>query len=643
MKKIVSVFLSLCLSAVIMCSCSSPQMKNTEISAPESSSSKISEVSDGEQSSELSEDIGSVSQDSDTQSSTTSDTSKSESTVSKPESSSQNSSKPSDDATAKPSTSNNNNATTKPSTNNNNNTTTKPSTNNNNNTTTKPSTSNNNNATTKPSTNNNNNATTKPSTNNNNNATTKPSTNNNNNTTTKPAYNGNSVAEEKLYQSLFDINSKISIKIDISDSELLKLQQDYDKYKNKGSKSPIYRIASKVTFTINGKDYTIDDVGIRLKGNTSRTDFYNSSKGIYNMTHFRLSFDETFDNSKYYGSESKKWNDADRKARKKRTFATLNGLEIKWNRNYDQTYIREYYTSQMYRENGVLCAKNNISQMNISGDNMGVYIIYEPVDNNFIERNLPKEDWGGDLYKVGWTYNPADYTNNVTYGIEDEDNGKFYNFDLKTNKKTSKHEKLKNLLKVINSPSLTKTQFEKIVDKDYWIKFTAISYFVGNPDDMRNNYNNHYVYFLKSSGKAIFIPYDNDRTLGVTCGYNPTTTGMTTVSPFSTKAEGNRNLQVNPLYKKTVINNGFYISEYTSELKKIANSKWLTMSNFKPIYEIAKAHYNNVTTPDKNYDNADKSRLSFSLSGKYSSGETYNIAIDDYFERILKTFRKYVK
>lgn len=612
MKKIVSIFLVLCLSATVMCSCNNSG--GSEIISDSSTAvSETAEVSANEQSSEISEET-SVSDSADESSQNTVITGNSRE-------SSLNTSNPKVSSESSAATSSNVNAESSTRTNNTSNTANNSSISNSQ--TDKPSTSIN--QTSKPTTTT---QTDTPSAGNN--------TNTNSNSNTSSDWN-----EEEIYQALFDINSKISIEIDISDAELLKLQQDYDKYENRNSKSPIYRIADKVTFTIDGKKYEVDDVGVRLKGNTSRTDFYSSSSGMYNMTHLRLSFDETFDDSSYYGSQARQWNDADRKERKKRTFATLNGLEIKWNRNYDQTYIREYYTSQMYRQNGILCARNNLSQMNISGDNMGVYIIYEPVDNNFIERNLPEKDWGGDLYKAAWTNNPADYTRNVSYGIEDEDKSRFYNFDLKTNKKTSAHQQLKNLLKVINKSNLTQTEFENVVDEDYWVKFAAISYFVGNPDDLRNNYNNHYVYFLKSSGKAIFIPYDNDRTLGVTYGYNPTGNGMTAVSPFSTQAEGNRSSQKNPLYTKTILYNGFYTDEYKAELSKIANSKWLTMNNFKTIYETAKSHYNNCTTPDKNYNNVEKSRLSFSLDGKYTSGEDYNISADDYFSRILKTYNKY--
>ena len=77
--------------------------------------------------------------------------------------------------------------------------------------------------------------------------------------------------EESIYQQLFDINNKIEVELDVSRETLEQLQKDYETYEQKGSKSPVYREADlKVTITTE-KDsvtYAIDNVGIRMKGNT---------------------------------------------------------------------------------------------------------------------------------------------------------------------------------------------------------------------------------------------------------------------------------------------------------------------------------------------------------------------------------------
>lgn len=451
--------------------------------------------------------------------------------------------------------------------------------------------------------------------------------------------------EEQIFEQLFDIQNKVEINLDISKAELLKLQKDYEKYDAMGSKSPIYRMGDMyVTITTSTTKYTyvIEQVGIRMKGNTTRNDFYDSSRGIYNMIHYKIDFQETFTDEVYYGSDAIDWTgkDAEKKARKNRTFATLEKFEMKWNSNYDNTYIREYYTYEMYRANGVLAPHTNIASTDVSGTHLGVYKIYEPIDKIFINKNLPEEEQGGDLYKCGWTMRGADFTSGCSIGIEDEDAKLFYNYDLKTNKKTSENTALKNLLSVMNSGSMTREKFESVVDVDNFMLFAACSYFSGNPDDLRNNYNNYYVYFLPSNGKAVLIPYDLDRTMGVTDGYNPSGNGMTAVSPFSNYAQGTGQEQKCPLYKYSVTRSyGLYKDEFSLALVKVANSGWMSNDTFNKYYTIAQNHYANNVKPSKDLENVEEDRCFFSLTETAPvNSSDRNMSFSDFSSKILQKY-----
>lgn len=453
--------------------------------------------------------------------------------------------------------------------------------------------------------------------------------------------------QEQIYTQLFDINNKVEIDIDISDSELAKMQADYDKYSDMGSKSPIYRKASvniKITTTKDSYTYHIDEVGIRMKGNTSRTSFYSDNEGKYNLIHFKLDFQETFDDEYYYKSNAKDWgsDETGRDARKDRTFATLEKIDVKWNRNDDTTYIREYYAYETYRANGVLAPHTNIASVDLGGVHEGVFIFYEPIDKIFIEKYVDEANQGGDLYKCGWTYNGANFLSDCSIGIEDEDKAKFYNYDLKTNKKTSQNIQLKNLISVLNSGDLDKSTIEGVVDMDNFLKYEAVSYFVGNPDDMRNNYNNYYIYFLKSTGKVIFIPYDMDRCFGVTKGYNPNGNGMSDVNPFSKNAAGANTRQSNPLYIYTVDEGGYFVSEFADVLKKVSASEWFTSSKFDTIYNIAYNNYKNDTKPDREFYNAGGYRFSFNngYTGSLNGGD--NASFDEYIIVKMKSYNKYI-
>lgn len=449
--------------------------------------------------------------------------------------------------------------------------------------------------------------------------------------------------ENELYEQLFDINNPVSIQIKISDEELDKIQEDYEKYDRKNSKSPIYRMAEKVVISIGDEVYEIEEVGIRLKGNTSRVPVYDEETGEPNLSHYRLSFNETFDNEEYYGEDAKVWNsEEERQARKDRRFATLKGMEVKWNRCYDDSHIREIYANDMFRDMGVLSQHVNLCSLGINGENYGVVNIYEPVDKIFIERNLPESEQGGDLYKCGWTFKPVNYIkSSVTYGIEDKAAGKFYNYDLKTNEKDSDYSTLINMLDVLNKNDVSKEDLESIMDTDYLVKFLAVSYFVGNPDDIRNNYNNHYLYFLKDSGKAIFIPYDNDRCLGMTYDWNPEGAGMTDVSPYSEYCESTSRSQVNPVITKTILGDDAYFKDaYADALKKVAESDWLTDAKFNEYYETAKQNYESVVVPSIEFANADNDMFKFSLEGKFTSGDDANMSFSEYAKRILEAYKE---
>lgn len=455
-------------------------------------------------------------------------------------------------------------------------------------------------------------------------------------------------SEEQLYLQLFDPNNRVEVELDMAEAELQKLQDDYDRYREMGSKSPIYRKANVLITITNSQDttvYRVSEVGVRMKGNTSRTDFYNAEEGIYNYIHLRLDFQETFEDEGYYGSQRNIWNDeAQLKARKDRTFATLEKLELRWNKNMDATYIREDYAYEIYRSEGILAPNCTLSVFTWNGDRMGLYVLEEPVDKVFIERNLPEADWGGDLYKLGWTWQPASFTSQKSIGIENEDNGEFYCYDLKTNKKTSQHEALKKLLTGLNNGAVTKDSFASLVDVDYFLRYAAVSYFLGNPDDLRNNYNNCYIYFLQSSGKMIVIPYDYDRCLGVTVDYNPSGHAMTQENPFSDRAEGMNDgpqKQESPLFLYSVCKGGFYVKEFTEVLKEVVNNQMLKPETFEARYNTVAAIYSQDVTPERTLHNSEGWNYAFNINHTDSADGGSNMSFSDYITAKKKTFWTY--
>ena len=442
------------------------------------------------------------------------------------------------------------------------------------------------------------------------------------------------VDEEALYRELFDPDSVVDISIDISREQIACIQRDYEYYRQMKAKSVTYRMADSVTFTVNGKKYRIGEVGIRMKGLASRSNFYNDILGIYNLVNFRISFNQTFDDVKEYKRNVKVWpSKEERRQREKRTFATLDGMELKWNMPADNTYVRNGYVNEDFRAYGIPAQKCHLTTFELGGSRMGVYRVFEPVDERFIHRYFPREDWGGDLYKVSGTLvEAATYLPITTYGISRKNKAEYYNFDLKTNLETSEHESIRRMMDVINRPDVTREEMDSVADTGQLVLFTAINFAMGNQDDMRSNYNNHYLYFRKSDGKAVFIPYDCEIVLGNTYLYDPPGNGLTEVSPYYTFNYRYNNPQENPFLRQIVIQGGYYTDQYTACLRELADSKWLDAQTFKEYYEPIAAHYSDRIISKYNYVNTMSRNLEFSLDGgKACNG---NMSVEDFMNKM---------
>ena len=184
-------------------------------------------------------------------------------------------------------------------------------------------------------------------------------------------------------------------------------------------------------------------------------------------------------------------------------------------------------------------------------------------------------------------------------------------------------------------------QLESMTDMDYFARFEAVNYLVGNPDCIRNNANNYYLYFTPA-GKAYLIPYDYDRCFGINKDWNPSGDGMIGADPYTLSTpNGWCN---NPLYTHTILESGIkkYQTMYKNWLQKVLDGKWFTYENFKPLYESYKSVYGLLTSPSKNLRLTgraiDTSRFVFSEGGTKDFGSTWeNISMKDYMDAKRQT------
>jgi spore coat protein CotH len=425
------------------------------------------------------------------------------------------------------------------------------------------------------------------------------------------------------FDDLFDLSNKVEVSIEASHEELTKLNDDYSDF----LKSDIYRHAEKVTLSITKgtKKYTniYYDVGLRQKGNMSREFVFNEN-GEFNNSHYKLSFDETFDDEKMYGDATYVYtgNESYYTLRKDRNFLGLSGLDFKWNRNEDASYVKEIYASHLYHKNGVLAQHIGLSTFKLKDTdtnkelNLGTCLLYEQTKKDLIKHSLkeysylnmgtwkeekegtygvPDKNYG-DLYKVSYGHGEGAYGRGGDLSVESGErkrigikniSGSYIPvYDRKTNKDVEYNDgQLKYLLISVNR---SYESIEKVVDLEYFALTEAVSYIIGNPDDMRNNTNNYMIYFRRTDGKAIFIPIDYDRCFGITKSYNPDGNGLMYAGPFDTINANGRDV-IN-LYRYSIfLDNSQAKKDYIKYLKQVRDS--ISLDEYNSLYEKAKATY----------------------------------------------------
>ena len=204
--------------------------------------------------------------------------------------------------------------------------------------------------------------------------------------TKEKKYFSNGIMEAKYQVGLyefFNIENKVDIKVNISSSELRKIDNDY----STGNKET-YRICD-LDILYRGLHFHYEEVGIRQKGNTSRGAIFDGDK--INLRHYKLSFEETFDDE--YTESPKTWiSSVAKEVREDRTFFGIDKIDFRWNRNEDKTYLKEYYAFEMHRNNGSLAPRSNPVHfsMNVDGSeqNMGIYLAVETISKGFIKKNF---------------------------------------------------------------------------------------------------------------------------------------------------------------------------------------------------------------------------------------------------------------
>jgi spore coat protein H len=238
------------------------------------------------------------------------------------------------------------------------------------------------------------------------------------------------------------------------------------------------------TFYFDNGEYrdTVENIGFRLRGNTSR----NSQKKS-----FKISFNTYVDGGDWNGLEK---------------------LNINGEHN-DPSVMRSKICWDLLRNFGVPAPRSNHVKLYINGNYYGIYINVEHIDEEFAESRFGNKN--GNLYKCLW---PAD----LTYRGEYPDNykqmaGDRRVYDLRTNEEEDDYSDIAHFIAVLNNTPTEQLacELDKVLNVDGMIRSMAFDILSGNWDGPLYNKNNFYLYKNTATGKFEFIPYDLDNTFGI--------------------------------------------------------------------------------------------------------------------------------
>ncbi len=267
---------------------------------------------------------------------------------------------------------------------------------------------------------------------------------------------------------------------------------------------------------------TIEPVGFRLRGNTSR---YSQKKS------FKVSFNTFTSGGKYYGVEK----------------LNLNG------EHNDPSIIRSKVMWDILRKWGIPAPRANHVRLYINGNYHGLYINVEHIDEEFVLSRFGNND--GNLYKCLY---PADLnflgTDQEAYKLLSGDRRVY---ELKINEEGDDYSDLAEFITVLNSSSDLNLvcNLNGVFNTYDYLKVIAADIFCGNWDGYIYNKNNYYLYHNTESGKMEYIPYDLDNTFGIDWfGVDWSSINMYEWQP----GDG----EVRPLYNR-IINNPVLRNQFT--------------------------------------------------------------------------------
>ncbi len=302
-----------------------------------------------------------------------------------------------------------------------------------------------------------------------------------------------------------------------------------------------------LTLTDGTGTYTINEVGVRLKGNST----YNHPG---NKKAFKIDFNEYVSGQNYDGL-------------KKLNFS--NGFK-------DPSCIREKIFFDVCQEAGVPTPRVNFANVYFNGTLWGFYTVVEQIDDQFLDWRILDDD--GNLFKAGDNFGGGpggggDEADLKYYGPNQADYEDLY--ELKSNENENDWSDLIALTEFIDNSSAAdfENNLGDHIELQEYLRSAALDNLFSNLDSYTNSARNYYIYHNLTTDKWEWIKWDGNESFG-SYGGGPGGGNLTTLA--LDYHSNNR-----PLLENT-FNSPTLYAQYQNEIC------YLTENFFNPTYMNAK-------------------------------------------------------
>lgn len=233
---------------------------------------------------------------------------------------------------------------------------------------------------------------------------------------------------------------------------------------NNNPGTTIYQPASVSITTADGVTTNINNIGVRLKGQATRTNLYGKAA-------MKLKFDAFVDNQKFMGL----------------TRMTLNSMV------QDPSYLREATAYRFYRAMGLIAPRTTYSWVTVNGADFGLYANIESVDSQMVKRWVePKHIYSSNCYMADLTYSQS-WCFDTNYGDADRS-------DLNAAIAVS-----------IYDGETWWNEVNKVADMTSVINLMAADLYSSNWDGYTDVVQNNYYIVFDQANKLRIIPWGQDQ------------------------------------------------------------------------------------------------------------------------------------